>query len=63
MHTAFQSTENKPTMQRSSTNTKNMTKSEDSVEQVISEGKGIFEDASLITEAEEKALVRKIDRK
>jgi hypothetical protein len=30
---------------------------------VTTEGKGVLEDASLVTEAEEKALVRKIDRR
>lgn len=33
------------------------------VRPVISEGQGDFEDASLVTAAEEKALVRRIDRK
>jgi hypothetical protein len=29
---------------------------------ITTEGKGVLEDVSLVTEAEEKALVRKIDR-
>jgi hypothetical protein len=35
----------------------------EAVEQVAAESKGKFEDSSLISAAEERALVRKIDRK
>lgn len=35
----------------------------DTASQIVTESKGEFEDSTLITAAEEKALVRKIDRK